>query len=203
MHDADLSDVKGFLPDHEAKQLFDWALDAAQLGPLLEIGSYCGLSTLWLASAARQRGTVVFAIDHHRGSEEHQPGEFFHDDTLLDDSGRFDSLPEFRRNLRKHKVEDVVIPVITKANLLANYWHTPLGLVFIDGGHSLDAALADYRGWAHHVAAGGLLVIHDVFDHVEAGGQAPRTIWQLALDSGLFEAVGACDSLRALRRLPA
>ena len=203
MHDADLSDVKGFLPDHEAKQLFDWALDAAQLGPLLEIGSYCGLSTLWLASAARQQGTVVFAIDHHRGSEEHQPGEFFHDDTLLDDSGRFDSLPEFRRNLRKYEVEDVVIPVVTKASVLANYWHTSLGLVFIDGGHSLDAALSDYRGWAHHVAAGGLLVIHDVFDHVEAGGQAPRTIWQLALDSGLFEAVGACDSLRALRRLPA
>jgi predicted O-methyltransferase YrrM len=203
MHDADLSNVKGFLPDHEAKQLFDWALDAAQLGPLLEIGSYCGLSTLWLASAAKQLETVVFAVDHHRGSEEHQPGEFFHDDTLLDDSGRFDSLPEFRRNLRKHEVEDVVIPVVTKASVLANYWHTSLGLVFIDGGHSLDAALSDYRGWAHHVAAGGLLVIHDVFDHVEAGGQAPRTIWQLALDSGLFEAVGACDSLRALRRLPA
>ena len=203
MHDADLSDVKGFLPAHEAKQLFDWALEAGRFGPLLEIGSYCGLSTLWLASAAKQRNTVVFAIDHHRGSEEHQPGEFFHDEALLDDTGRFDSLPEFRRNLRNHEVEDVVIPVVSKASVLARYWQTALGLVFIDGGHSLDVALADYRGWAHHVTAGGLLVIHDVFDHVDAGGQAPRTIWQLALNSGLFEAAGDCDSLRALRRLPA
>lgn len=201
MRNSDLRGVKGFLPDHEAQQLLTWALEGGSIGPLLEIGSYCGLSTLWLAQAARERGTVVFAVDHHRGSEEHQPGEFFHDPDLLDEEGRFDSFPEFRRNIRQYQAEDVVIPIVSRADTLARHWRTLLGLIFIDGGHSLDTAIADYRGWAGQVAPGGLLVIHDVFDNAQDGGQAPRTIWQMALNSSLFEPAGECDSLRALRRL--
>ena len=195
------ADVKGFLPESEAAQLAAWALEAAAVGPLLEIGSYCGLSTLWLATVARSAATVVFAIDHHRGSEEHQVGEFFHDEALLDHNAQFDSLPEFRRNLKTYGAEDVVIPVIAPATLAAKFWTTPLGLVFIDGGHSLDAALSDYRNWSQHIVKGGMLIIHDVFDDVSEGGQAPHAIWQLATQSGLFDTVGACHSLRALRRL--
>ena len=195
------ADVKGFLPENEAAQLADWARDVAFLGPLLEIGSYCGLSTLCLAEVARASGTIVFAVDHHRGSEEHQVGEFFHDDALVDNAGNFDSLPEFRRNLQAYDAEDVVIPIVAPATLAAQHWTTPLGLLFIDGGHSLDAALADYRNWSQHVVKGGLLVIHDVFPHVAEGGQAPYAIWQLAKQSGLFEPVATCESIRALRRL--
>lgn len=195
------ADVKGFLPENEGAQLANWARETASLGPLLEIGSYCGLSTLWLAEVARESNTVVFAVDHHRGSEEHQAGEFFHDEALVNEAGRFDSLPEFRRNLLAHAAEDVVIPLIASATLAARYWTTPLGLLFIDGGHSLDAALADYRNWSQHLVKGGLLVIHDVFTHVAEGGQAPHAIWQLAKQSGLFEPAGSCESIRALRRL--
>ncbi len=195
------ADVKGFLPENEAIQLADWAREGASLGPLLEIGSYCGLSTLWLADVARQLNTVVFAVDHHRGSEEHQAGEFFHDEALVDDAGSFDSLPEFRRNLQAHGAEDVVIPIVAPATLVARHWATPLGLLFIDGGHSLDAALTDYRSWSQYVVKGGLLVIHDVFPNVAEGGQAPHAIWQLAKQSGLFEPAGTCESIRALRRL--
>lgn len=195
------ADVKGFLPENEALQLANWARDVASLGPLLEIGSYCGLSTLWLAEVARESGTIVFAVDHHRGSEEHQVGEFFHDEALVDNAGNFDSLPEFRRNLQAYDAEDVVIPIVAPATLAAQHWTTPLSLLFIDGGHSLDAALADYRNWSQHVVKGGLLVIHDVFPHVAEGGQAPYAIWQLAKQSGLFEPVGTCESIRALRRL--
>lgn len=195
------ADVKGFLPENEGEQLANWARESASLGPLLEIGSYCGLSTLWLAEVARESNTVVFAVDHHRGSEEHQVGEFFHDEALVDNAGRFDSLPEFRRNLLANDAEDVVIPIVAPATLVARHWTTSLGLVFIDGGHSLDAALADYRNWSQHVVKGGLLVIHDVFPNVAEGGQAPHAIWQLAKQSGLFEPVGSCESIRALRRL--
>ena len=195
------ADVKGFLPENEAVQLANWARDVASLGPLLEIGSYCGLSTLCLAEVARESGTIVFAVDHHRGSEEHQVGEFFHDEALVDNAGNFDSLPEFRRNLQAYDAEDVVIPIVAPATLAAQHWTTPLSLLFIDGGHSLDAALADYRNWSQHVVKGGLLVIHDVFPHVAEGGQAPYAIWQLAKQSGLFEPVGTCESIRALRRL--
>ena len=198
---TEFKDVKGFLPMEEAEKLRQWAILGARVGPLLEIGSYCGLSTLHLADVARKANTVVFAIDHHRGSEEHQVGEFFYDDALTDNEGNFDSLPEFRRNLNRYQAEDVVIPLVAPSIMVARHWTTPLGFLFIDGGHSLDAALADYRGWSSYLLRDGLLVIHDVFGNVAEGGQAPHAIWQLAKHSGLFEEVGSFQSLRALKRV--
>ena len=201
MATTEFEGVKGFLPIEEAEKLRQWAALGAQVGPMLEIGTYCGLSTLHLADIAREANTVVFAVDHHRGSEEHQVGEFFHDVALTDEAGNFDSLPEFRRNLKRYEAEEVVIPVVAPSTMTARYWTTPIGFLFIDGGHSLDAALADYRGWSSHLLRNGLLVIHDVFVNVAEGGQAPHAIWQLAKQSGLFEEVGSFQSLRALRRL--
>ena len=194
-------DVRGFLPDHDGQQLFEWANQAAPIGPLLEIGSYCGRSTLWLGQAAKAHDTVVLALDHHRGSEEHQPGESHHDEALVDTTGQFDSFGEFRRNIAAAGLEDTVIPIVARSETVGPYWQGGLGMVFIDGGHSLDAALADYRAWAPHVRPGGILAIHDVFLDPAEGGQAPFTIWQLATQSGLFEPLGTEDTLRGLRRL--
>ncbi len=194
-------DVRGFLPDHEGQQLFEWARQVSPIGPLLEIGSYCGRSTIWLGQAAKANDTVVFALDHHRGSEEHQPGESHHDEALVDTTGRFDSFGEFRRNIAAAGLEDTVIPIVASSETAGLHWQGGLGMVFVDGGHSLDAALADYRTWAPHVLPGGILAIHDVFPDPADGGQAPFTIWQLATQSGLFEPLGTEDTLRGLRRL--
>ena len=194
-------DVRGFLPDHDGQLQFEWANQAAPIGPLLEIGSYCGRSTLWLGQAAKAHDTVVLALDHHRGSEEHQPGESHHDEALVDTTGQFDSFGEFRRNIAAAGLEDTVIPIVARSETVGPYWQGGLGMVFIDGGHSLDAALADYRAWAPHVLPGGILAIHDVFPNPAEGGQAPFTIWQLATQSGLFEPLGTEDTLRGLRRL--
>ena len=194
-------DVRGFLPDHEGQQLFEWASQVSTIGPLLEIGSYCGRSTIWLGQAAKAHDTVVFALDHHRGSEEHQPGESHHDEALVDATGQFDSFGEFRRNIAAAGLEDTVIPIVANSETVGPCWQNGLGMVFIDGGHSLDAALTDYRAWAPHVLPGGILAIHDVFPDPAGGGQAPFTIWQLATQSGLFEPLGTEDTLRGLRRL--
>ena len=194
-------DVRGFLPDHEGQQLFEWARQVSPIGPLLEIGSYCGRSTIWLGQAAKAHDTVVFALDHHRGSEEHQPGESHHDEALVDATGQFDSFGEFRRNIAAAGLEDTVVPIVANSETVGPCWQSGLGMVFIDGGHSLDAALTDYRAWAPHVLPGGILAIHDVFPDPAGGGQAPFTIWQLATQSGLFEPLGTEDTLRGLRRL--
>ena len=194
-------DVRGFLPDHEGQQLFEWARQVSPIGPLLEIGSYCGRSTIWLGQAAKAYDTVVFALDHHRGSEEHQPGESHHDEALVDTTGRFDSFGEFRRNIAAAGLEDTVIPIVASSETVGLHWQGGLGMVLVDGGHSLGAALADYRTWAPHVLPGGILAIHDVFPDPADGGQAPFTIWQLATQSGLFEPLGTEDTLRGLRRL--
>lgn len=194
--------LKGFLADDEAAALYAAALESSTLGPVLEIGSYCGKSTLCLAQACRENDSVVYALDHHRGSEEHQRGEMFHDPELFDEKeGAVDTFREFRRNISAAQLDDWVIPVVAGSELAARHWGTALGMVFIDGGHSLDAALTDYRSWAGHVIRGGILAIHDVFPDAAKGGQAPYAIYRMALESGLFSELERVSSLALLRRL--
>lgn len=195
-------DVKGFLAPEEGDRLAELARECGRLGPVLEIGTYCGKSALYLGPAVREAGTVLFTLDHHRGSEEHQPGEAYHDPDLFDaELGAVETLAELRRTLYRAQLEDCVIPVIGRSGTVAANWTTPLGMVFIDGGHSMDAALADYRGWAGRIATGGILAIHDVFPNPEDGGRPPYEIWKLARDSGLFEVVSRTGTLEVLRRL--
>jgi predicted O-methyltransferase YrrM len=199
---VDPDSVKGFLHPEEGSRLFELALDAARRGPCLEVGSYCGKSTVYLGSACRERDELLYAVDHHRGSEEHQPGEGYHDPELLDrDSGRMDSFRAFRRTLARAGLEETVVPLVTTSALAARHWHTPLSLVFVDGGHSRAAALTDYRSWACHVQPGGYLAIHDLFPNPEEGGQAPIEIYRLALASGLFAALETTRTLGVLQRL--
>ena len=195
--------VKGFLHPDEGARLFALAAAAAPLGPCLEVGSYCGKSTLYLGTACRDHGQLLFAVDHHRGSEEHQPGVAYHDPDLLDyASGRMDSFRVFRDTLARAGLEDTVVPVVARSAMAGRHWHTPLALVFIDGGHSREAALADYRTWAPRVMPGGYLAIHDVFPDPADGGQAPYEIYRLALASGLFVEAEMTRTLGVLQRLP-
>ncbi|MCG0287918.1 class I SAM-dependent methyltransferase [Streptomyces sp. PSAA01] len=191
------------MPLDEGLALHAAAADVAgRLGlPLLEVGTYCGRSTILLADAARAAGTVVVTVDHHRGSEEQQPGWEYHDPEVVDpEVGRMDTLPTFRRTLHRAGLEDHVIAVVGRSPRVAAVWGRPVGLVFIDGGHTDEHANADYEGWAPHVAPDGLLVIHDVFPDPADGGQAPYRIYRRALDSGAFAEVSATRSLRVLRR---
>lgn len=199
---VDPDSVKGFLHPEEGARLFDLALAVAADGPCLEVGSYCGKSTLYIGTACRERGQLLYAVDHHRGSEEHQPGEEYHDPELLDPaSGRFDSLSAFRDTLARAGLEQTVVPIVASSAAAARHWLTPLAMVFIDGGHSRDAALTDYRCWAARVRAGGILAIHDLFPDPAEGGQAPYEIYRLALASGLFRELATTRTLGVLERV--
>lgn len=189
----------GFLPPEEGLALYAAALSAPP-GPLLEIGSYCGKSAIYLGAAARERGTVLYSIDHHRGSEEHQPGEEYHDPKLVEASGRVDTFPLFRRTIEVAGLADVVVPLVARSDVVARGWATPLAFVFIDGGHSQAAADTDFAGWAPHVTPRGLLAIHDVFEDPAEGGRPPYVIYRRAIDSGRFAEVSRTGSLRVLER---
>ena len=195
--------AKGFMPEDEGRFLFDRAVEAGREQPggvLLEVGTYCGKSAVWLGAAARATGATVFTVDHHRGSEENQAGWEHHDPTLVDAaSGRMDTLPVFRRTIENAGLEEVVIAVVGHSATVARHWHTPLALLFIDGGHGTEPAHADYDGWARWVTPGGLLLVHDVFPDPADGGRPPYEIWLRALADG-FVAAGAQGSMRALRR---
>lgn len=191
----------GFMPDDEGLALYAAGLEGGAVGPLLEVGTYCGKSAVYLGAAARKRATVCFTVDHHRGSEENQAGWEHHDPRLVDPrTGRIDTLPWFRRTVEDAGLEDVVIAVVGDSVTVAAHWGTPLGLCFIDGGHRYEVVLADYEAWAPHVAPGGLLVFHDVFEDPAEGGQAPFLVWQQAVESGMFVPASRTGSLRVLHR---
>lgn len=197
-----IDDIKGFLAQDEAQALYHHALQSSGRGAVLEIGSYCGKSTIYLGLACRLNNATVFALDHHRGSEEHQLGEFFHDPDLYDENEQLvDTFKEFRRNIRSAGLDDTVVPVVAGSEAAARQWQTPLAMVFIDGGHSLEAALTDYRCWTAHLMRGGVLAIHDLFEDAHEGGQAPFAVYRMAKASGLFEDLGQVNSLGLLRRL--
>ena len=199
---VDPESVKGFLEAEEGARLYRLALAASARGPCLEVGSYCGKSTLYLGAACRERNQLLYAVDHHRGSEEHQPGEAYHDENLLDvPSGRMDSFSTFRDTLARADLENTVVPMVASSAMAGRHWLHPLALVFIDGGHSREAALGDYRVWSPRVQVGGYLAIHDIFPDPADGGQAPYEIYQLALASGLFDALETTRTLGVLQRI--
>ena len=194
--------VTGFMPAEEGRALYDAAVRYLGDGVGVEIGTYCGKSTVVLGAAAQQTGGVLYTVDHHHGSEEHQPGWEYHDTTMVDPvTGLFDTLPTLRHTLDAASLDDHVVAVVGKSSLVARSWRTPLRLLFIDGGHTDAAAQQDFDGWARWVAVGGALVIHDVFPDPNDGGQAPYRVYRRALDGGAFGEVAAMGSMRILERV--
>jgi predicted O-methyltransferase YrrM len=196
--------AKGFMPPDEGDALYRWArasADTGEAGPFFEVGSYCGKSTVYLGAAALEVGTVVFALDHHRGSEENQAGWEHHDTSVVDpELGKMDTLPTFRRTIHDAGLEGTVVALVGDSPTVGRYWTTALGFLFIDGGHGAEPAHRDYETWVPHVRIGGLLAIHDVFPDPADGGRPPYEIYCRALESDAFEDVATAGSLRVLRR---
>jgi predicted O-methyltransferase YrrM len=195
--------ARGFMPGDEGEALYEAAMAVSVGGPLLEVGSYCGKSAVYLGAAARERGRVLFSVDHHRGSEENQAGWEWHEPDLVDpEVGKMDSLPVFRRTVHDAGLEGTVVAVVGDSPAVAGNWGTPLALLFIDGGHGEEPARLDYEHWTPHVASGGTLVIHDVFPDPADGGRPPyEQIYQPAHPRGRVAARRAVGSLRVLERV--
>lgn len=198
-------EAPGFLPLDEALALYDHAkvfmAQPDSVGLAVEVGTYCGKSTVFLGDVAEKAGGLLATVDHHRGSEEHQPGWEYHDTTLVDPhTGTLDTSARFRRTMYDAGLEGTVIGVLAPSTAAAKMWGRPVDFVFIDGGHSMEAAQNDYDGWAQWVRPGGALLIHDVFPDPADGGRPPYEIYKQALESGRFTEVGVAGSLRVLQR---
>ena len=193
--------VKGFLDASEGEALYAIGQEAGKIGPCMEIGSYCGKSTLCIGAACKETGNILFTIDHHRGSEEQQPGEEYFDSDLFDyQTFQVDTFTIFRETLRQADLLDTVVPLVCQSHVAARCWETKLALVFIDGGHAVQTVRLDYDSWAHHIMPGGYLVFHDIFPNPEDGGQAPFEVYQSALSSGRFNEEPMVKTLGILRR---
>jgi hypothetical protein len=111
-----------------------------------------------------------------------------------------DTLPFFRATIEDAGLAEHVIAVIGTSADVSRLWRTPLGMLFIDGGHSEANVVIDYEGWAPWVALGGALAFHDIFPDPADGGQAPYRVYLRALASGAFAEVSVTGSLRVLER---
>lgn len=200
--DFDVMDsIKGFMDKQEAALLHQTALQASKKGPVLEIGSYCGKSAYIIGTACRENSGILFSIDHHQGSEEQQPGEEYYDPELFDEKQkRINTLPFFQRTIRETLLEETVVPIVATSELTGSMWATPLSMVFIDGGHSFEAAHTDYTTWSEHIMENGFLVIHDIFFDPAKGGQAPRQIYEKALESGHYREFAMSQTLGVLEK---
>ncbi len=189
------------MEEDEAKRLYSVALDASENGAVLEIGSYCGKSAYVIGSACQRNNSILFTIDHHKGSEEQQPGEEYFDSQLFDKNlSQMNTFPFLQQTLIKSHLEDVVVPIIASSSVVGKFWTTPLSMVFIDGGHSFEAAIIDYLTWKDHVLPGGFLVFHDIFLDSKKGGQAPRQVYDIARECNDFDELEMTQTLGVLVR---
>jgi len=193
--------IKGFLTPEEGQMLAKFAAQGLLIGEVVEIGAWCGRSALYMAPTLQKAERLFFSVDHHRGSEENQPEwEWFDPEVWDETAGAIDTLPIFRGNIRAADLEGTVVAMVGPSPAIGEAWRTPLGLLFLDGNHVMEAALADYRSWAGHIAKGGYLAIHDVFPNPADGGRPPYEVCQMAENSGLFQRVDEIGSLVVLQR---
>ena len=197
MIDSEIDKLKGFMPSHEGVALTKWSEKFSSIGPIMEIGSYCGKSAIYLSKGAILNDQLVYTIDHHFGSEEHQIKEEYFDSEIFDyKNQRVNTLPLLIKNINKIQVKNIV-PIVSNSVDIASKWDAKLGMVFIDGGHSFKAANNDYVSWSTKIKKNGALVIHDIFENPDEGGQAPFEIFQKALKNN-FEVYERVDTLACL-----
>lgn len=198
----DINTVKGFLDPIEGEALYLYAKQYVRNNPCLEIGSYCGKSSVYLGSAVKENGQKLYSIDHHKGSEEQQPGEEYFDSDLINAEGNgIDTLPFFLETIEKSKLDKFVIPIVSTSEEAYQDFTLNFDMVFIDGGHSEKAAQKDYELWSKRITKGGLLAIHDVFPNPEDGGRPPYNIYRRALESGNFKKLEMIKTLGLLKKV--
>jgi predicted O-methyltransferase YrrM len=154
------ADVEGYLHDLEGYTLLQIAATGGGVGAIVEIGSYLGRSTAFLAAGSKGAGREkVVAVDHFRGSPEHQAGQPLASPTLVREGSTF---RQFQENLRRHQLDDYVTPVVSSSADAARQWVGPIRLLFIDGDHSYEQSREDFESWSPFVVPHGLICFHDI-----------------------------------------
>jgi predicted O-methyltransferase YrrM len=152
--------IDGWLSDAQGRALHDAAARVTGRGIILEIGSWKGRSTVWLAHGARRAGARVHAVDPHVNSREDPHAQ---------------TLEEFTNNIVRAGVADTVEMLVMTSADAASRLESGVELLFVDGDHSLEGARADAAVWLPRVVAGGTVMFHDV---ATSGYSGPRRVFQ-------------------------
>ncbi|MBU1002169.1 MAG: class I SAM-dependent methyltransferase [Proteobacteria bacterium] len=188
------SSIKGFLNPMEGYALCLLAALGPGTGEAVEIGSFLGKSTCYLALGckAADRGRVT-AVDHFLGSPEHQQG-MKHEERCLVQDGSL--LHQFKRNIETMGLAGHVRTMPLPSLQAATQWSSPIRLLFIDGDHSYQASRADFEAWSPLVEENGLIVFHDI-----GGWEGVTRFHSECTSSGsAYRTVLACGSIRVVER---
>jgi predicted O-methyltransferase YrrM len=177
------SQVDGWLHPDEGRLLYGLARDADPAGRIVEIGSWHGKSTIWLAAGAKAgRGARVAAIDPHRGSSLHADGE----STEL----------ALRRNLERAGVADQVDPIVATSEQAEATWKEPVSLLWIDGDHAYETVKHDLLAWERHLLPAAVVALHDTF--LPEGPEC--VVREQLIGSGQYTAFGWAATVTCARR---
>ena len=175
--------IDGWLSDAQGRALFQAAAASTGRGAIVEIGSWKGRSTTWLASGARLAGRRVCAIDPH---------------SLSCEDPEADTLDEFLANLARGGLTDVVDPLIMRSEEAAARITGPIELLFIDGDHSYEAVRRDAELWLPRVMEGGTVMFHDVATAAYTGPR--RVVRQMVCRNPHLHRIGRVGSMVVARR---
>lgn len=156
-----IAGIGGWLHPSQGFALSELARIGDGEGAVVELGSFMGLSTCWLAEGVRlgERGPV-YAVDTFKGSVEHA-AESYYDSPAVSKYG--DTYPLFEANLRRVGLWEHVRPIVSDSVAAAKVWTGgPIRLLFIDADHSYEGVKADFEAWTRHLEPGGAIAIHDV-----------------------------------------
>jgi predicted O-methyltransferase YrrM len=152
--------IEGWLSEPQGRALYAAAAACSGRGAIVEIGSWKGRSTVWLAHGAAVAGQKVLAIDPHVGSREDP-----HERTL----------DAFLANLERAGAAASVEPLVMTSAEAVRRIDGPVELLFVDGDHSPEGARSDADRWLPRVMEGGTVMFHDV---ATSGYSGPRRVFQ-------------------------
>jgi len=173
--------IDGFLSIKEGELLYNLAKNVKGKGVIVEIGSYKGKSTVWLARGSKAGNKIkVYAIDPHTGNPEHKKR-----------FGKIWTFEEFKKNIKYAKVDDIVIPIVKTSEEAAKNFDKPVELIFIDGNHEYKFVKLDFEMWFPKVVNGGIMAFHDTI-----GWPGPKkVVEEFVYKSKKFRNVKFIDSI--------
>jgi hypothetical protein len=189
-----IKSIKGWLDEGEADLLLAVCNRALSSLPpqsaVIEIGSFCGRSTVLLGSVVQSLGSQskVYAVDSHEGIVG-APGSAEGVRSLGS------TLDLFSANIAIHGLTSIVETVVQRSYEVN--WEKPIALLFIDGLHDYLNVSRDFRHFEAWVVPGGYIAFHDYADYYP---NVKRFVDELlALPS--FEFVSRAQSLVVVRKV--
>ena len=175
---------------------------AAALPPgarVVEVGSWLGASTCFLAGGLTGPDARILAVDNFAGRSTCAEDEAWYERHFRR-LGRRSTLELFRTNVASLGFTSRVEPLVSDSLAAAGYWADrgePLDLLFIDADHSEAACRADIAAWAPLVRPGGIVAFHDFGSRAEG---VTRAIFEAIKDGCFAEIVGVAGTVIAFRR---